>query len=210
MMPALTETSEVASALAELGLKEEKIAEAIRRGERWRNATTSHHPKTAPGWYAWSEATTALRDLVVPDGGAVTYVDGFERCVCPTKRDEIAVLAGDQFTGDPERNPQPKYMKPRVVAQGTIARSQLQMFKPEEISAPRPGRRHLWFLMVRREGDNAIAELSRPGGITDAGRINVWERRIILAPIPVGASVTVSRRNEETEPVEIDVVPRDE
>jgi hypothetical protein len=203
-MAVLTERDEIALALAEYGLKEEWIADAIRRGERWRNATTPHHPRTAPGWYAWSETTTALRDVVVPEGGEATSVESFERLVCPTKRHEIAVLGGDRFTGDPLRDPQPKYMKPRVVAQGTIARSQIEMFR-EDIPTP-PGRRVLLFLLVRRDGDNAVAELSRPGGITDSGRINVWEQRILLAPIPVG-SKPLQDREDETEPVDIDVVP---
>jgi hypothetical protein len=203
-MAVLTERDEIALALAEYGLKEEWIADAIRRGERWRNATTPHHPRTAPGWYAWSETTTALRDVVVHEGGEATSVESFERLVCPTKRHEIAVLGGDRFTGDPLRDPQPKYMKPRVVAQGTIARSQIEMFR-EDIPTP-PGRRVLLFLLVRRDGDNAVAELSRPGGITDSGRINVWEQRILLAPIPVG-SKPLQDREDETEPVDIDVVP---
>lgn len=93
-MAALTEQVEVASALAELGVSEDVLVEAIRRGEQWRNATTPHHPKTAPGWYAWAETTAALRDGLVPEGGEAIYVDGFERCICPTKGDEIAVLGG--------------------------------------------------------------------------------------------------------------------
>lgn len=68
----------------------------------------------------------------------------------------------------------------------------------------------MWFLLVRRNGDTVVAELSRPGGITDGGRINVWEQRIILAPIPVGASVPVTANTEETDPVDIDVAPRDD
>jgi hypothetical protein len=208
-MAALTAQKEVASALAALGITEDMIGTAVRRGEQSRNSTTPHHPKTAAGWYAWSETTAALRDVLVPNGGEAIYVDGFERCVCPTRRDEIAVMTGDRCTGDPERDPQPKYTKPRVVAQGTIARSQIQMFKPEDIPAP-PGRRRLWFLLIRRVGDVVRAELSRPGGITDAGRINVWEQRIIVAPVPVGATVTVTTKSEQTEPVDIDVTPLDE
>lgn len=203
-MTALTERSDVATALSEMGLTQEMLSEAIRRGERWRNATTPHHPKTAAGWYAWAETTTALRDLLIPTGGQATFVDGFERCICPTGSDEIAVMAGDRFTADPLQSPQPKYMKPRVIAQGAIERSQIQLFKTEDIPAP-PGRRRLWFLLVRRDGDNALAELSRPGGITDSGRINVWARRIILAPVPVGATPIAGER-DETAPVEIDVV----
>lgn len=200
----LTDMNEVASALADWRLTEEILSNVIRRGEQGRNAATQHHPRNAGGWYAYSEGTTALRDAVVPLGGESVCIDGHERCVCPGGGHEIAVLGGDRFTGDPIREPQPRYVKPRKVAQGTIARSQVPLFKQEDIATP-PARRRLWFLMVRREGDNAIAELSRPAGITDSGRITAWETRIILRPVPVSSVVMTDKDTEQTPPVDIDV-----
>lgn len=207
-MAVVREEGSVVSSLAKLKLTEELLGEAVRRGENARNSTTSHHPRNAGGWYAYAEATAALRDLLVPLGGRAIHEDGYERCVCADGLDEIAVLGGDKFTGDPDRDPQPKFTKPRVVAQGVVERSQLEMFKRDE-EERRRAHRHLWFLLVRREKDYARVELSRPGAITDSGRVNAWEERIILKPIPV-SSTPIQQANDQTEPVEIEVEPRTE
>jgi hypothetical protein len=201
----VTDPRETVTALAELGFTEDIVAEAIRRGEQFRNSVTQHHPRTAGGFYAWSEVTTALRNQLVPLGGGAVTERGFDLCLCPTRCDVIAVLTGDRATGNPDMDPQPKYTKNRPAAQSTIESSQIEMF--QQHTGVRAGPR-LWFLLIRRDGDVVVAELSRPDAITDSGRINKWERRIILSPVSVGSTPT-EKEDEYTPPVEIDVTPRE-
>lgn len=201
-MPRLTDPLDVIPALAELTLNEELLMEVIRRGEALRNSATANHPRTAPGLFFWLETVRALRDVL--PGSRAKVRESFETCVCPGERDEIAVLSGDRATGT-EMDPQPKYPKRRTMAQEAIVRCQMPLFSQDDVV--RPAGPRLWFLLVRREKDVAIAELSRPEAIDDAGRVVKWATRIVLRPVAVSASPDTESRTEYTEPVDIDIVP---
>src|ERR1700686_2705221 len=82
-------------ALVSMGLDEERIVEAIRRGENGRNNATPHHPPTWGGLSAYAETTRALRDLFVPSGATKDDSKNFCRLVCAGGADAVVVTSGD-------------------------------------------------------------------------------------------------------------------
>jgi len=191
---------EVRNRLAELGLDEQMLIEAVQRGHAAWNTCTPNHPPMFPGYLAWAEAVRALREA--------TVLTGWQRCdegnlpftVNSTGSVALAVATGDEDTGRMLGSPCTKARKGPMTAKAVAENhGQLSLFEnipllPEDVE--RINGRMTWLLLMYRDKElrELRCELSRPINIGEDGRVDGWAERIILASTPFDADeVSVTR-----------------
>lgn len=176
--------------LTELGLAYELLANAIREGELARASCTKNDPPSTPGFLQWARTTRRLREVLIPLGWKRSQVGKLSTVVAPTGGFAIAVVTGDEATGNPGVTPKTKHPRgPATAAAVEQNLLQLSLFEspaPANDDAneiPDVPERLTWILLISRGADSIRCELSLPGSIGDDGRVESWEERIIVEPV---------------------------
>lgn len=177
--------TDVAVRLAELGLKEELLYEALRQANLYRVRTTSHHPRLYRYQVMTAETIAALRDLLVPEGWQKLDEGQYELTLHPSGTMAIAVASGDDNVAQVERTPSNKSPKGRHTIAAVESNRQADMFADllpvKDLSTEVV--RDTWVLLHRVTKDGIHSELSRPTEISDDGMIAFWSERILLGTI---------------------------
>lgn len=207
-MPAIkTKYVEKVNALNKLGLTEEILENAIKRGEIARDSCTKNDPPCAPGFDAWAKTVRGLRDTLIPKGWTRCDDQNFPTIVSPDKKVVIAVATGNEATGISTAEPNMK--NPRgSAAQSAVNLNQKFLFpemRPtiEEIAA---ADQVIWILLKRRAGDTVFSELSLPALMTKDGHIAKWDTRIILSPISIDPAFEM--QEDSSEEIDVPVIRR--
>lgn len=100
-----TSVIEVTEALAQIGLTKEILRDAILRGEAGRDSCTANDAPGAPGFYAWAGTVRGLRDILTPRGWTRNDDVNYSRVINPDKSIAIAVVTGDEGTGNKDVSP---------------------------------------------------------------------------------------------------------
>ncbi|HKP38491.1 MAG TPA: hypothetical protein VJT71_16650 [Pyrinomonadaceae bacterium] len=189
---------EVTDALAELGLTPDILNDAILRGETARDSCTANDPPNAPGFYSWAGTVRALRDILVPLGWVRNDDVNYSRIVNEVLNIAIAVVTGDEATGNRDFSPKTKYPK-GPATQAAVTLNQDSLFGSS--SAPTEGEtennRITWMLLRKRNGDTVYAELSLPSLMSKDGQVERWESRIILEPMTFDPLIDVGEDSSE-------------
>lgn len=208
---------EVFSRLAEIGLKEDLLFEAIRAGMAARFSCTRNHPPLAAGFYGWSEAVRGLRDALMPEGWGRDDAGLLSVALSPGGDFAIAIATGDDATGDPSRTPCTKSSKgPRTKDAIQTNCLQLNLFAIEDVLQTDEemtlanSRLTRWLLIHFDDSAKLVrSELSTPILVAKDSKIAGWEERIILGTIPFDDNSNLGLRNPEEGPLggatEIDV-----
>jgi hypothetical protein len=181
----------VTNALADLGLNEDIVSEAILQGEIARASCTKNDPPCVPGIYSWGSTVRAFRDILIPLGWEKDDTGNYSTVVSPDKSFAIAVVTGDAGTGLADHQPTSKYRKGNKTRDAIAANQQClfpedqQVADEEAAKAEAAEKRITWMLLKRRSGDRVFAELSLPKEISKSGLVEEWQTRIILTPIDV-------------------------
>lgn len=194
------------SEIEALGFSAAMLQEARRRGEAARNRVTPNHPPSYSGTVAWAEVTAALRELGAPIGCRKDDERNFSKVISADGKNAIVVVTGDSATGMVDQSPQPKYAR-GPATQGAVLLSQTDLFKSVEAGRLLAGPT-IWFLLIRRDKEVAMAELSCPHAITESGLVAAWVKRIILPPLPVDPNPNMQNDPGETGDLDLDVTPR--
>jgi hypothetical protein len=201
-----TSPRDITDALAELGLTVEILSDAILRGENARDSCTANDPPSAPGFYSWAGTVRALRDILIPLGWMRNDDVNYSRVVNAELNVAIAVVTGDEGTGNKDMSPKTKYPK-GPATQAAVSCNQGNLFgngdAPEPEAEP-DDNRITWMLLRKRTGDTVYAELSLPSLMSD-GQVERWEGRIILEPMTFDPLIDVE--DDSSEPP-IDIVVR--
>jgi hypothetical protein len=171
-------------------LEEEDLRFAVERGAAAAFECTDNHPIQAAGFYRWSEAIAAKRQRLIPKGWEQINDGGLPLTVNANGTIAITVAGGDEFTGNPDKNPSTKSSKGPRTANVVADNSQLPLLfdgvplRPEHLTNSRG--RMTWLLLVHQHdvSREIKCELSRPTKMSDDSRVDGWAERIILAPIP--------------------------
>jgi hypothetical protein len=176
--------------LEELGLDERELREAVMRGQLASSSCSALAPKTASGFYAWAETVSALREALVRRGWVAECKGNFEVVVEPDGRWQIVVSSGNNRTGLGAMHvPSTRNSRgPHTRAAVEINTLQLSLFGDARGAARELRGPTTWVLLYYQDGHEVRAELSLPSDIDDGGRIDAWQERNILAPIPLGGS----------------------
>jgi hypothetical protein len=180
-----TSPREVTDALSVLGLTNEILLDAILRGENSRDNCTINDPPSAPGFYSWAGTVRALRDILVPLGWSKNDDVNYSRVVNGDLNIAIAVVTGDEGTGNKYLNPKTKYPK-GPATQAAVSCNQGNLFGTTETPEPEVEAENgwtTWMLLRKRTGDTVYAELSLASLMSKDGQVERWETRIILEPM---------------------------
>lgn len=176
--------------LDDLGLKEEQLLAAVRRGHSARLTCTSNHPSQSPGFYAWSETVCGFREQVIPAGWEPSNESNLPFTCNHDGSVAIAVATGDENTGSADREPCTKSSKgPRTKSAVGDNERQMLLFgdlvlRPEHLK--KINERMTWLLLIHCDMElrEVRCELSRPVSMNDEGRVDGWDERIVLTPFP--------------------------
>lgn len=190
----LQKAHEVSNRLAELGLEESQLLEAVRQGMAARFSCTPNHPPLAPGFYGWAETVRGLRDILMIHGWGRDDAGLLSLAVSPDGKTAIAVATGDEATGDPERTPCTKSSKgPRTKDAIEVNVLQLHLFDNEEaiktdeqLTVVRSRLTYWLLIRIDEETQTLRCELSTPVYVGVDGKIAGWDERIILGTISFG------------------------
>lgn len=199
-----TSTIEITDALAQMGLVVEDVTEAILRGELARDSCTANDAPGAPGFYAWAGTVRALRDILMPRGWDRNDDICYSRVISPDKSIAIAVVTGDDGTGNRNVSPKTKYAK-GAATQAAVSCNQRTFWDAALVEDETAATWATWMLLKKRKGDSAFAELSLPSSMTKDGQVESWHTRIILNPILVDPNINID--DDSSEPP-IDVLVR--
>ncbi len=177
--------------LAELGLEEELLRQALQQGLSEWATCTDNHPTSFPGLLFWGETVKSLRDLLAPHGWERANEGNLPFTVNGAKTVAIAVATGDEETGNPEETPCTKSSKgPHTAGAVRVNALQLDLFPitvlPEDLARIKgDGKRMTWILLFHRDHvtREVRCELSRPTSMSDNQHVDGWIERIILEPI---------------------------
>ena len=180
----------VAAALAVLGpgLTHEVIKRAVESGYLKRVNCTEFHPKTLPGTVHRAESIWSLRhDLVPKHGWAPDCASNQELIISPGGAVAIAVVSGDLNVGT-EVEPTTKYDSGTLLRRAiAVNAGQGELFpetRPPVADGPAETRA-TWLLLSYVAGNEIRYELSLPVQYGEDNFINLWQNRIMFAPIEI-------------------------
>lgn len=180
---------EIATRLAQLGVTEVALREAIYQGHLQRSRMTLNHPRTFPGLVMWGEVVAALREQLRPMGWDRRDVGSFPVTVNEDLNLAIAVASGDEATGVPYAHPTNRSKKGRNTVDAIEANRQMGLFEQVEeflqVVKDDVEGNQTWLLMHYTDTTRGQIrfELSLPADIGDDGKITSWAERILLGSI---------------------------
>lgn len=130
---------------------------------------------------------------------------GYSRVINPDRSIAIAVVTGDDGTGNKDVIPKTKYAK-GTATQAAVSCNQEYLFadfRPIEDNTPETW--ITWMLLKKRMDDSVFAKLSLPSSMTKEGQVESWQTRIILNPILIDPNIEVEDDSSESP---IDVIVR--
>lgn len=191
------EPQDIVSRLGELGLEQEALKDAVRRGQLAFLSCTPNHPPQFPGMAAWAETVCALREELAPAGWQRSNDNNYALAVAPGGAIAIAVATGDEAIGRPDATPATNARKgPRTL--DAVAGNQLRFtFMDQPLSRrgqprARTGGRETWILLLHRAADEVRCELSLPIAMDEEGHVNAWRERILLGSIPLDGDAGIA------------------
>lgn len=185
---------DVNTRLAELGLDQAILCEALRQAYLHLVRKTGHHPRLYRHQIMWGETVAALRDLLAPRGWRKSDEGNYELTVNAAEELAIVVASGDAGTADRERTPSNRSPKGRHTVDAVAANRQSDMFAELLPAAPtREKSVATWVLLHHRSAEKIQVELSKPNEIDDDGMIVSWSERLLLSDIPLdGERISVT------------------
>lgn len=189
------ENADVATRLAQLGLEQTDLHEAVSQGMLARNECTPNDPPLAPGLITWLRTVRVLREKLIPKKWTRSDEGNYPLVVNPECNLAIAVASGDENTGNANATPMTKSPKgPKTQSAIEVNQYQISLFEaiPEfEIPETPHNDRITWILLqhydqIKKE---VRFELSLPSSYS--GKIDGWDERIILTALPFDPTVVI-------------------
>jgi len=206
----------VTARLAQLGLREEQLQEAIMEGVVAQRNCTENDPPTLRNILPWGKTMTGLRNRLLPTGGwRRCDVGNFSRVINDELGVAICVSTGDEKTGLrlPGEAPRTKYPKGTFTAnaiESNLSFSFMADLMPTQFEEATvvPEGLATYMLLIARMGNEVRCELSLPNAVDTDGRVHEWAERIILNPVKLDiepTQPTPEASMENAPAVEIDV-----
>ncbi len=180
------------SRLAELGLEEAMLLQAVHRGQAAWASCTPNHPPLYRGIAAWAETVSALREGLLVQGWTRSDNGNLPLTVDEAGKLALTVSTGNGETGRLGATPSTKSSKgPRTATAVTVNALQMELFgdirlRPEDLKDI--SGKMTWVLLFHRDtqAQEVRCELSRPVKMNAEGHVDSWAERIILASMPFG------------------------
>lgn len=189
------ESSDVTTRLAELGLDQMDLQEAVMQGMFARSECTPNDPPFYAGINAWARPVRVLREKLIPKQWTRSDDDNYSLVVNPDGNLAIAVATGDENTGIAMANPMTKSAKgPKTQRAIEDNQYQLSLFEPSpefEIPETAHNDRVTWILLQYYDQSKKEVrfELSLPSSYS--GKVDGWSERIILSPLSFDSTTVI-------------------
>ena len=183
----------VIARLAQLGLVESDLRDAVHQGMLALSECTPNDPPLIPGITAWGRVVRALREGLIPKGWTRSDDGNYSVVINPVGSVAIAIATGDEHTGDPFANPATKSPKgPRTQSAVEFNSQQLVLFPDFVPSISLDDGKATWILLQHFDHlkKEVRVELSLPIGCS--GRVDGWAERIILSALPFDPTVNIN------------------
>ena len=178
----------VASRLYELGVGENILRDAVKSGSQHVFDCTANDPPWLAGMLGSGKIIRALRDLLLPQGWKRSNERNYAITIDPTGTYAIAVAAGDDHTGEADKDPSTRSEKGSAT-KDAVAENQLtfSLIDKDFPRAAEPGSnpKQTWILLyfIDEDADEIRCEISLPARLSDDGHVNSWRERVILRAI---------------------------
>ena len=201
--------------LSELQIDHEGIITAVRAGEQAADSCTTLDTKSARGMLSYMTTVRVLRETHASLGWRSRFDRGLELLRSPDGSIEIAVQKGDENTGTGDSpstsSPKGESTSRRV----RVNKQQLELFQVN-VQPLHPESEDLvqepttLILLRWRESDSVNFELSLPRGVSEDGRVNTWDWRVIFEPLDLGAdSIDIAdAESEGAAAIDVSVTPK--
>lgn len=180
------EPAHVQRRLAELGITEAQLRDAVMRGQLAWAACSPFHPRIYAPLVGWAETVAALRENLATAGWEASDEHNYSVAINPAGELAIAVATGNEYTGLLHSSPSTKASKGKhTVSAILVNQAQLSLFEIEPPPVAEQGpERTTWLLLMYRDEREIRCELSLPVSIGTDMRVDAWRERIILPAIP--------------------------
>jgi hypothetical protein len=155
------------------------------------------------GMARYSRTVRLLREQLLPLGWWYDNPRNLARTVSPDRQVAVIATLGDAATGVPQVRPSTRYEK-GIATVEAVSRNFVQLTLPMDVGGDQPVDPDMdgiatWILLYNVTESEIRAELSLPDSMVD-GYIDTWLERIILAPIPLHATPSVTAAGPVVEP----------
>ena len=202
---------DVATALDEIGLTEQTLADSAVAGYQDAATCTRNDPANFAGIMFYARATRHLREELIVDKGWSRGNDrNYATVISPDGYLQIAVAAGDSVVGKPEPL-MPTTRTPKgTLTKEAVLRNQMSFSFMDVDRKDAVALRRTWLLLhfVDEAAGEIRLELSLPSVMDDADFIVDWSRRIILTPIPIEKRPMDHGEDDDSDKYNVDVEPR--
>ena len=192
--------------LSELSLRRDIIVDSVTAGLLARLECTPNHPKTAPGYHAWSETVSKLRELSFPLGWLPSDEANQGLVVNERLSLTLNVSGGDECTGVAHLNPSTRSSHGPSMASAVRANSRwlFQEMAPKQIKVGS------WLLLAYwdREKEHVQLELSHPVGWREDKRPTDWSERILFPNIAHSEPVPAVGGDQKTPEIKVEIKRR--
>lgn len=198
-------------AVEDLGLTVKTLQDALLAGEGGASNMAEFHPVGAAGSVRWFDTVGELRQQLEREHGwKIADPKNSPRIVSPDSTFAVAVIAGDEDTGNVDVDHPGTARKRGPATTDAVNANQLTLFDvPAGSESSGSADIPTWVLLYFRSDDPSEirAELSFPTEIVK-GEISRWEKRIVLESIPIEAMIQPRDAGGEKD-VPFDVGPRE-
>lgn len=188
--PIMIDADDAADYLERMNISLPDLQESLERGEIAAGNTDENHPKTAAGFYRWSETNASIRRSHT-SSGQWSRSNPSGRPLIESKEANYALIAcgGDAATGTEAISNVARKKGPATEAahRGQAPQMQLSLFvelpqaSGQDVGIPDANQPPTgeWLLLYYRDKEDLRAEVSLPAGFND-GFVTGWVVRVIL------------------------------
>lgn len=204
-MSMYAEQPEIETRLAQMGLSLEGLMNVVRAAGAGLASTTTFHPRSAPGTYAYHEGVAALRRWLVPRGWGYDEDGSQPRTFSNEYGISIIIQSGDQNTGR-DTGTEPRSRNAHGATTETKIKDNADQLALFAVSRPQPTAKEeedgvslfTWILLIAVVEDQLCAELSLASDFS-MGKATSWSERILLPEQPFGDGNTAQYRGDGDE-----------
>jgi hypothetical protein len=198
-----------AQRLHQLGLTEAELLTAVEHGQAAAANCTENNPCLQRSIDAWGGTIRSLREIKILRGWTRHDEKHQQPLVLNPKGDmAITTAAGDEYTGNKDRNPATKSSK-GLLTELAVKSNSLKYTMFGDIR--KPNTRETWILLFYRDQDTLEirSELSLPVDMNAEKQVDHWLERIILSTIPFnGTRETLSDDKPQSPEIDVQVKRR--
>ena len=200
----IIEPNKVAEELNKIGITQSILIDACKAGLLSRANCTSFDTKGQAGYIQWNDTNSKLRFLTNNNGWEKYQENGIEGIISTDKTIRIIPSSGNAATGNPNQPASNKNPKGESSIKLIDKTCQGNIFTG--YSEPEEEKFETYILLYYANCKELRMELSKPSSIDKQGKINAWDKRLILEKQSLDDLEVILEENLEEEIIDIPII----